>query len=186
MSWEDVTREPGASGEKIPYTKFERGNTLIRILDEEPFSFWQHWLSKQRTSVTCIGKDCPICGVIAQQKANNEKPQYTSSHRHAIRIWNYTTQRMEILIQGRTFFSDLLTLHKEVGDLKTYDIKVVRKGEGTDTTYNLLPTAPSDFQFADQCAEVNMEDIFKAPTKEEMLQLMEGKTWAEINGENAA
>lgn len=184
MGWNDVTREPGQSADKTPYTKFENGNTLIRILDDEPFSFWQHWLPQQKTSVTCMGKDCPICGIIHQQKQNNETPKYNSTQRHAIRIWNYTTQRMEVMIQGRTFFSGLLDLHKEIGDLKTYDVKVIRKGDGKDTTYTMLPTAPAEFKFADQCAEIDLADMLKAPTKEEMLALMEGKTWAEINGTN--
>jgi len=181
MGWNDVTREKSEDKDKLQYTKFEQGNTLIRILDDEPFSFWQHWLTKQNTSVSCMGKDCPICGVIAQQKAANETPQYNSTQRHAIRIWNYTTQRMEILIQGRSFFTNLLELHKEVGELKTYDIKVIRKGQGKDTKYVLLPAAPAEFQYADQCEEVDMKEQFKAPTKEEMLMLMEGKTWTEIN-----
>ena len=90
---------------------------------------------------------------------------------------------MEVMIQGKTFFSQLLDLHKEVGNITTYDIKVIRKGSGTDTTYTLLPAAPTDFDTeGKEIEEVDMQELFKAPTKEEMLQLMEGKTWAEING----
>ena len=184
MGWNDVAREPGQSADKLQYTKFENGNNLIRILDAEPFSFWQHWMPKQNTSVACMGKDCPICSVIAQQKANNETPQYNSSHRHAIRVWNYTTNQMEVMIQGKTFFSQLLDLHKEVGDLRTYDLKIIRKGSGTDTVYTMIPCAPKEFEFANQCEEVDIQDLLKAPTKEEMLLLMEGKTWAEINEAN--
>ena len=183
MSWSDVVGN-GDKAEKTPYTKFENGNTLIRILDDEPFSFWSHWLQKQQTSVTCMGRDCPICNIIAQMKANKAEQIYSNSKRHAIRIWNYTTGKMEIMIQGKTFFTDLLTLHKEVGDLKTYDIKVVRKGSGTDTKYTLLPQRESEFEHESDVAEVNMADTFKAPSKEEMLLLIEGKTWAEINGED--
>lgn len=189
MGWNDVARESGSgSKEKTPYTKFENGTTMIRILDNEPFSFWSHWLQKQQTSVTCIGKDCPICNIIRQMKANKETPMYNSTQRHAIRIWNYTTQQMEVMIQGKTFFSMLLDLHKEVGDITTYDVKVIRKGSGTDTTYTLLPSAPAEFDTTDkEIEDVDMEELFRAPTKEEMLQLMEGKTWAEINGtEDAA
>ena len=168
------------------YTKFNEGNNLIRILDNEPFSYWSHWLNKQQTSVACMGKDCPICAIIAQMKANKETPIYTSTMRHAIRIWNYTTNQMEIMIQGKNFFNDLLTLHKEVGDITSYDIKVVRKGEGTETKYTLLPTVPKDFAITDGITEVDMKDVFSPPTKEEMLLLIEGKTWSEINGEQAA
>ena len=180
MGWNDVQGNENNT-EKIPYTKFEAGNTVIRILDEEPYSFWSHWLQKQQTSVTCRGRDCPICNIIAQAKAANEKPPYNSSKRHAIRIWNYNTNQMEVMIQGKTFFSQLLTLHREIGDLRTYDVKVVRKGNGTDTTYTLLPSAPSEFAITEGITEVDMKEIFAAPTKEEMIMLAEGKTWKEIN-----
>jgi len=186
MSWDAVTGTAKSESEKVPYSKFEKGNTLIRILDNEPYSYWSHWLQKQQTSVACRGKDCPICSVIAQMKANKETPIYTSTQRHAIRIWNYNTNQMEIMIQGRTFFSQLLTLHKEIGDITTYDIKVVRKGEGTDTTYTLLPSAPKEFEAEDKdVKEVDMEDTFSPPTKDEMMQLMSGMTWNEINGQTA-
>lgn len=46
-----------------------------------------------------------------------------------------------------------------------------------------MPMTPSPFDTEDKLIEeVDMEEQFKAPTKEEMIQLMEGKTWAEING----
>ena len=182
MAWSDV-ENTGGKKEKIPYTKFPEGGTRIRILDGEPYSFWQHWFPKQNTAATCLGKDCPVCNVIAQAKANKVTPIYNSSHRHALRIWNYTTNQMEIMIQGRTFMQNLLMWHKEMGDLREYDVKVVRSGSGTNTTYNIMPMTPSPFDTEDKLIEeVDMEEQFKAPTKEEMRQLIEGKTWAEISG----
>ena len=186
MGWSDIENNNGQK-ERTPYTKFGEGATLIRILDEEPYSFWAHWLPKQNTSVTCLGKDCPICSVVAQAKANKLQPPYNNSHRHAMRIWNYTTNQMEIMIQGRSFMNQLLMLHKEVGDLRTYDIKIVRSGTGTDTTYMAMPKAPSDFDTEGKTIEeVNMEETFAPPTREDMIMLMEGKTWAEINGTEEA
>lgn len=180
MGWNDI--ENTNSNEKIPYTKFVEGNTIIRVLDKEPYSFWSHWMQNQQTSVTCLGRDCPICAVIAQSKANNTKVPFNNSHRHALRVWNYTTKQMEIMIQGRNFMQQLLSLHREVGDLTTYDVKVIRRGSGTDTTYTVVPTAPTEFNITEGITEINMEEQFKAPTREEILMLMEGKTWAEING----
>lgn len=184
MSWNDVVGEARKT-EKVPYSKFDAGNTMIRIIDNEPYSFWTHWLEKQKTSATCMGRECPMCAVNAQMKANKEAPKYGNSQRHAVRIWNHDTQQMEIMIQGKTFFSQLLTLHKEVGDITTYDIKVVRKGAGTDTTYTLLPQPPKDLEVPEGAiTDVDFENTFSPPTKEEMILLMEGKTWAEINGVN--
>lgn len=189
MGWNDVERTTAEeTKEKVPYTKFDKGATQIRVLDDEPFSFWSHWLQKQQTSVTCPGKGCPICNVMAQMRANNEKPMYTSSHRHAIRVWNYKTERMEVMIQSKSFFQQLLVLHKEIGKITDYDIKVVRQGEGKETTYSLLPSAPSAFEITEGIEDVNFEELLSPPTTEEIIQLMEGKTWNEINGkvENGA
>ena len=181
MSWADI--ENTEKKDRVPYTKFVEGQTMIRILDEEPYSYWQHWLPAQNTSVTCLGKDCPICSVIAQAKANKLPVKYNNSRRHAMRIWNYTTNQMEIMIQSRGFMSQLLMLNKEVGDLRTYDVKIIRKGTGRDTTYMAMPTAPTDFDTeGKEIREVNMEEQFTPPTREEVLMLMEGKTWDEING----
>lgn len=186
MAWTDVERTNGANNEdKVPYTKFEAGTTTIRILDDEPFSFWQHWLQVQSTSVSCMGKGCPICAVIAEEKANKvANRKYSSSQRHAIRIWNYKTNQMEVMIQGKNFFNQLLTLHREVGDLKTYDLKIIRNGEGKDTTYTILPSQPTEFGITEGIEEVNMEELFKAPEREVILQLMEGKSYKEIYGDN--
>ena len=178
MGWKDVEKTESA---KIPYTKFNEGSTVIRVLDDEPYSFWQHWIGTAKTAATCRGKDCPICNVIAQDKANRVTPRFSNSQRHAMRIWNYATNEMEIMIQGRKFMNQLLTLNREVGDLKTYDVKVIRSGSGTDTTYSVLPMAESEFEHSEDCYTVDMADQFKAPAREDMLQLMDGRTWSEIN-----
>lgn len=185
MAWTDVEGVKNASEERVPYTKFEGGATTIRILDDEPYSFWQHWLPAQSTSVVCAGKGCPICSVIAEERANKvANKKYSNSQRHAIRVWNYKTNQMEVMIQGKNFFNQLLTLHREVGDLKTYDLKVIRNGEGKETSYTILPTQPSEFTITDGIEDVDMKDMFKAPEREVVLQLMEGKSYKEIYGEN--
>lgn len=187
MGWNDVEKTSGSTGDKQEYTKFPEGNTIIRILDTEPFSFWQHWLQKQQRGITCLGgqKTCPICRVIAAQKASKETPTYNSTQRHAIRIFNKTTNRMEIMVQGKGFMSNLLTLFTEVGDLKSFDIKVVRKGSDTNTTYMFFPQSPSPLtpDELEKITEIDITAGFKAPTEEQMIQLMEGKTFDEVFGQ---
>lgn len=181
MAWTDVENTTRETKEKVPYTKLEAGSTTIRILDKEPYSFWSHWFNKQQTSVTCLGKGCPVCDVIAAQKANPDmEKKYTNSHRHAIRVWNYKTNQMEVMIQGKNFFSQLLTFHREIGDLTTYDIKVIKNGSGKDTTYTLIPQQPTNFEFESGVTEVDMEELFKPQEREVVIKLMEGKTWKEI------
>lgn len=185
MSWADVMSE-GNTSDKTPIAKFEAGNTIIRVLDSEPHSYWSHWMVKQQQGISCLGTGCPVCDVIKQQKADGVKDRsYTSSKRHAMRILNKNTNQMEVMIQGKNFMQDLLTLHKEVGDIRDYDIKVVRKGTGTDTTYTLLPVAPQPLTDDEKklISEVNMEEFFKPLDKDVVIQLMEGKTFKEIYGQ---
>lgn len=186
MSWDAIE---GKDKEKMTYTKLPEGNSIIRAIDSEPVSFWNHWLQAQKTGITCLGKDCPICAIIAQQKADKTTPMYASSQRHAIRVWNYATNQMEVLIQGRQFFQNLLVLHREVGNITTYDIKIVRKGTDTSTTYQMLPQAVKPFEFEDKLTDVDFVELFKPIDRETVLLLMEGKTWEqikEINGQQEA
>jgi hypothetical protein len=80
--------------------------------------------------------------------------------------------------------SNLLALNKEVGDLRTYDVKVIRSGTDKNTSYMCLPTTVSEFAYKDNITEVDFEELFKAPSPEGMIQLMEGKSWADINDSN--
>lgn len=184
MSWEDIERKGGKS-DRTPITAFSEGNTQIRCIDNDPFSFWNHWMQKHGRGAVCLGRDCPICSVITQQKANKETTTYSSTQRHAIRIWNYSTKQMEIMIQGKQFFEQLLNLHREVGDIQTYDIKVTRKGTGTDTTYMCLPMAPKEFEHASEIVEIDFAEQFKPMAKENLLLLMEGKTYDEVFGDKS-
>lgn len=183
MSWADVEGTP-SDKEKVEFTKFPEGLTVIRALDKDPYSYWNHWLPKQGMGTSCLGaKECPICHVIAESKANKVTAPYSSTKRHAIRIWNYTTNRMEIMAQGKNFFSDLQTLHKDVGDITTYDIKVKRTGtEMNDTKYMLLPAAPSEFAFAgnESIVDVDWAVTLKPIDKDKLLLLMEGKSIEEV------
>ena len=185
MSWKDIEKSnSGEKGDKTSYTKFEEGSTLIRILGEEPFSFWSHYMTNQKTSVTCPGKGCPICKVIEASKKTGEKTnKYNTSRRHAITIWNYETERQEIMISSKTLFGQLLEflIDEELGDLREYDVKIIRRGKGTETTYSVLPGKRYKFEHDDECEEIDIENILKAPTHEQIKLLMEGKTWDEIN-----
>lgn len=181
MGWSDLEKTT-VTTEKIPYTKFEIGSTTIRILDKEPYTFWQHWIPSINSSAVCPGKDtCPICAIIKQQKENPNIPKkYSSTMRFAWRVWNYNTNQMEIMIMGKQFAQQLYTFHKEVGDLTTYDVKIIRNGQGKDTTYMPLPQMIKPFEFNDKVTAIDFATYFKPATKEEIEQLLAGKTWNDI------
>jgi hypothetical protein len=188
----------------IDFTKFPEGNTVIRIIDEKPHTRWTHWVPQANegkgSSVTCIGKGCPICELISHAKANKEKPKYNSRKVHAMRIINRTTGKVEINEQGKTFYQNLNNIRKEIGDLRCFDVKVIRKGTSkSDTTYTLLPLAPSgkfetvegkykfiDFDEKDKKLvdkNFNFDDFYVKPDVDTILKIIDGKPFSEIFGE---
>ena len=67
MAWKDVKSESSQQNDaqKVKFTVFEEGTIQGRILDDEPYTRWVHWIPKANGgkggSVTCIGKECPCC-----------------------------------------------------------------------------------------------------------------------------
>lgn len=186
FAWSDVTDE-GGEKRKVEFAKLESG-TMFRILDAEPFSRWVHWVASVKRNVTCIGSknNCPICNIVREQKANNEVPKYSSSKRHAITIWNYNTKRIEVLDGGNEMFSSLAGLQSVVGDLSTYDLKVIKTGTGKDVKYQFIPQAVSEVSADAQKeyplfkSEVDFKEYFKAFTYDQLIMILEGKTLEEV------
>ncbi len=145
--WDEVLRDPQSNTGKTEFTKLTNGVTELRFLDDEPFVRWAHWIAQAKRNVSCIGADCPICSAIKASKQAGIKPQYSSNRRFAMHVLNLSTGNVEILEQGKTFFTQLHALHEEIGDIRGYNIKVKTQNAGsTDVTYTLLPCAPSEFE----------------------------------------
>ena len=162
------------NGAKNSFTKFNAGEiTQIRCIVTEPTVRWSHFIPSAKRSVTCIGKGCPICDARELAKAEGVDAKFTTSKKFAIVIYNYKTEQVEILEQGKAFFEQLYSFHTEIGNIGTYDIKVKRIGEKTNTTYTLIPCAPSEFdKEIGELPDLNKQ--FAPPTKEQMLALMGG------------
>ena len=173
MSWTDIMNDGATTTEKVEFAKLPEGTTRMRFLDDEPFSMWQHWLNDHRMSVRCPGRDCPICETIKRDKENGVTPRYNNSSRHVVRIWNYETNREEILAQGRNFFKQVGAFMKELGSLTEYDIKVIRSGKDRNTSYTILPMPPAPFEFKDKVVDVDFEKIFPLHDRETLLRVMD-------------
>lgn len=191
FAWSDVTENNGGGKTDIEYTKINSGSMItIRILDAEPFSRWTHWLPTHKRSLTCAGKDCPICAVIKAQKANKETPTYNSTRRHILHVWNYDTKRIEFFEQGNAVFKDLSAFHQMLGDIRNADIKVMKTGQGKDTKYTFMPQAPSQLDSAIlkeyEEKKVNFAERYKAPEVDDVKALMSGKTFDEVYGNKEA
>lgn len=181
--WDEVMKE-GNSGNKTEFTKLENGITELRFLDEEPFVRWAHWLQNCKRNISCIGAECPICDAIKSAKNAGIKSPYNSNRKFAMHVYNFKTQRVEMLEQSKTFFSQLLALHQEMGNIRGYNIKVKTQNAGTtDVLHTLLPCPPSELsdEIKECCKDLKpFEEVFKKPTKEQILDLMNGKSPEEV------
>ena len=170
--WDEVLRDPQTNTGKTEFTKLTNGVTELRFLDDEPFVRWAHWIAQAKRNVSCIGVECPVCNAIKASKQAGMKPQYSSNRRFAMHVLNLSTGNVEILEQGKTFFTQLHALHEEIGDIRGYNIKVKTQNAGsTDVTYTLLPCAPSELsdEQKELCSELKpFDEVFKKPTKEQV------------------
>ncbi len=183
--WEEVLRDPSQNNSgKTEFTKLQNGVTELRFLDAEPFVRWAHWIAQAKRNISCIGAECPVCEAVKASRQAGMKPQYTSNRKFAMHVLNLTTGNVEVLEQGKVFFTQLHALHEEIGDIRNYNIKVKTQNAGsTDVTYTLLPCAPTelDDRQKELCKELKpFEEIFKKPTKDQIIQLMSGKSPEEV------
>lgn len=182
--WDEVLKDPQMNTGKTEFTKLQNGVTELRFLDDEPFVRWAHWIAQAKRNVSCIGADCPVCEAIKASRQAGMKPNYTSSRKFAMHVLNLNTGNVEMLEQGKTFFTQLHALHEEIGNVKGYNIKVKTQNAGsTDVTYTLLPCAPSEL--STEQMELTKElkpfdEVFKKPTREQVIQLMSGKSPEEV------
>lgn len=184
FGWDEVLKE-NTSG-KTDFTKLQNGITELRFLDAEPYSRWAHWLKEVKRNVSCLGANCPVCESIKSAKSAGIKPKFNSNRKFAMHVLNLTTGNVEILEQGKTFFVQLHALHEEVGDIRNYNIKVKTQNAGTtDVTFTLIPCAPGELN--DEQKELIKElkpfdEVFKTPTREQVLQLMDGVSPEQVFG----
>lgn len=177
-----------SSGSKAEFTKFPVGLTRIRVLDDEPFTRWTHWIQKHKRSINCPGKGCSICEIRRQQKANKETQTYPMGRRIAINVYNYETERVEIMEQGVGFFEDLRDLmedlHDEGKQLRDAVLKVRRRGQGKDDTSYRIDVDKIETMTEEEKAKmedvVDLKEYFKPHTNEQVLRIVNGEEWDDV------
>lgn len=184
--WDEVLKEGGGGGSKTDFTKLQNGVTELRFLDAEPFARWAHWMNNCKRNISCIGMECPICDAIKTAKSAGTKTPYSSNRKFAMHVYNFQTGKVEIIEQGKNFFTQLHALHEEMGDIRTYNVKVKTQNAGsTDVIHTIMPCPPSELpdDVKELCKELRpFEDIFKKPTREQIIDLMSGKSPEEVFG----
>jgi len=175
--------------DKLEFTKFPEGITNIRIVGESPHKRWGHWITKQSRMITCPGfKECPICQIRAQQKANKQESTYNMAKRMTIWVINRNTGKLEILEQGVTFFQDVKDLMEDLKakkkNLIDVDITVRRRGTGKDgTSYRLdigdeYPLTKEDLSLIEDLTP--MTDIFQEHNAEQITKIINGEDWNDV------
>jgi hypothetical protein len=203
MSWQTIREKGGNSSEggKQTYVKFPIGTVQGRVMDDEPVSRWTHWIPQANggkgISVTCIEKGCPICAAIKADKEAKRKSMYTSSKSHAINFYTRSIKEngvvtpineMQVLDKGNQIFEGLLAILEQYGDLKSLDVMITRTGKDkNEVKYTVLPVfPPTPLTDAEKALEkIDLNELTKALTAEQIKMYMQGKTTDEIIG-NAA
>lgn len=119
------------------YMKLQEGENKFRILSS-PVIGWEDWLDKK-----------PVRFRFNEKPNKSIDPKKPLRHFWAFIVWNYMEEKIQILqVTQATIRNCIEALCKDTdwGSPYFYDIKIMKKGEGVDTTYmvNPLPHKPLD------------------------------------------
>lgn len=175
----DVVDEATEPKKDIEWLKFPEGVTTIRVL-EPPIRKVRHWIQSQMNNFDCIGADCPVCAINREEYQNTGKNKYSKADRFFMQVIVRDESRgdyLAIMDASKTLATDIRMLQAEVGDVSTFDIKVVRKGTKKDTTWNVIPQQISEMSEHDEELKKEMIDVktlWEAPTREQWLMILDG------------
>lgn len=160
--WTDVGSTEQSN--KIGFVKFNAGQpVVVRFVDEDLVTRWTHWDNVKRRSFTCLGEGCPACEMNAQMKEAGlpkNKWRFSNSKKHTMHIINRDTNQLQLLEQSDGFFKTIKTLIENgYADPTGYDMKVIRQGTGTDTSYSFIPAPPSPLSPSDEALLVDKQDL---------------------------
>jgi hypothetical protein len=201
MAWADILNKESknsSGGEGVKYVNLKVGTTQMRILDSEPKSRWVHWIPQANggkgMSVACIGKGCPICKAISEDKKAKRKTKYGVTKSHAINVFTRTFQatpaspietinELQILDKGNKIFEQLAIYVQQMGDITGYDVKIIRVGEEFGTiNYTVMPVYPPTplDESVKALKKYDLDDITKPFTAEEIMMFMSGATFEDV------
>lgn len=178
----------GGNSKKQEFTKFPEGVTKIRIIDIEPVERWTHWMARDKRSINCPGKGCPICNIRKQEKANKLPYTYPMARRFALQVLNRNTNKMEIMEQGINFFQDLRDVMELLAtqdkSLIDVDLQVRRRGSGKDGTSYRIDVAEEyaltaeDVKMVEE--KIDLKEYFTPHTPEQITRVVAGEKFDEV------
>lgn len=114
-------------------------------------------------TVPCLGKnECPLCA--AGKRA---------SFRAYIPVLDTSDNKVKIFKANKDTVKFIIGLVEEYGDLTARDFKLVRSGDGLNTTYQLFAKDPAPRDLSD-IELPDIESMVTPMSKEALLDLMNG------------
>ncbi len=128
------------------YMKLEKGENKFRILSK-PILGWLDWQDKT-----------PLRFKMDEKPAKPIDPQKKIRHFWAMIVWNYRSEQVQILEVTQASIHDALRSlvnDSDWGAPYSYDVKVIKTGDGMETEYQVNPVPHKPIT-------VDIEEAFKA------------------------
>lgn len=143
-------------------------STEIRIIQplDELVSIYEHGehINNRWHYIRCLGKEnCPLCR--AGKKA---------AFKTFIPVYDHKDERIKIFKASKTVGLTLVGLAEEYGDLTKRKFKLLRQGEGRNTTYQFFPRDPDDFDIS-ELELPDIESLIEPMSPEEIENLINQK-----------
>jgi hypothetical protein len=160
---------------KIPsagqFSKFKDGSNRFRVLSDIIYG-WEGWKDNKP-----FRHEGEVCKIKPEQVDLNQSGKPNINYFWAMVVWNYREKRVQVMeITQKTVMGSLYELeqNEEWGDLKGYDIDIVRKEENGKIKYNVLSfphkAISKEIKEAFEGTEVKLEKLFEGayPIAEEI------------------
>ena len=122
---------PVSSSEGGSYTKIKENEPIkLRILSEA-ITGYGYWTNDNK----------PVRSEVQFQSTPNIRDDSKVKHFWAFKVWNYTTNQVEVWEISQASIRDALWGYwkdDEYGDLRNYPLKVTRTGKALETKYQVI------------------------------------------------
>ena len=124
-------------GDEI-FLKFKKDQAVTCIVKTENIYIYKmHWVNKDSKSYTCSEDDlCEICPEVAKDRSKRRKNRF----KVCLFVFDEDTQTWSPRIweQGEKVYGQIEE-YASAYDLNKTPLKIIRRGEKTDTTYTIMP-----------------------------------------------
>lgn len=200
IGW-DMIGNNSSEKKEVNYLKFPEGVSVVRLIDEAPYSRYTHWIAKANNgkgvSIDCIGKECPICEIIKKERKEGKKElTYRSKPTHSInvlvkKLGGQDKNEIFVLEQGNGLFGqikDQMTMLAQMGvqtDLRQVDLIINRTGTGfNDTKYSVMANVATMKPLTEEekaMEKYDLQALKPMLSVAQVIMLMNGRSLDEIS-----